>query len=45
MRVLLSIIVIALGVALGIVLVPLTFGTKILGRSLWDRLSGKEGEQ
>jgi hypothetical protein len=45
MRVVASIIIIALGVALGIILVPVALGTKVLSRSLWDRLSGKEGEQ
>jgi hypothetical protein len=45
MRIIGSIIIIALGVALGILIVPVALGTKILSRSLWDRFSGKEGEQ
>jgi hypothetical protein len=45
MRIIGSIIIIALGVALGLVLAPLAFGSKILSRSLWDRFVGKEGEQ
>jgi len=44
-RVIGSIIIIAMGVALGILVVPIALGTKILSRSLWDRLGSKEDEQ
>jgi hypothetical protein len=45
MRIIGSIIIIALGVALGIIIVPFAMGTKVFSR-LWDRFSGgKEGEQ
>jgi hypothetical protein len=46
MRIIGSIIIIALGVALGIILVPVALGTKFLSRSLWDRfVNSKEEEQ
>jgi len=45
MRIIGSIVIIALGVALGILLVPISLSAKIMGRSLWDRFGGKEGEQ
>jgi hypothetical protein len=45
MRVVASIIIIALGVALGIILVPVALGTKFLRRSLWDRLMNSKEEE
>ena len=45
MRIIGSIVIIALGVALGFLVVPVAISAKILSRSLWDRLIDKGDEQ
>jgi hypothetical protein len=44
MRVIASIIIIALGVALGIIIVPFALGTRVISK-LWDRFGSREDEQ